>query len=563
MPLVSPWTSGTPSPIVQYRSPPNTDAMRHILLAAAAFAVPSAAWAQSPITADQLFAHVRFLSDDLLEGRGPGTRGDALARHYIATQLQCNGVRPGGPDGAWMQQVPILGITSAVTKPLTAARSVSAGGEVATTFRAPDDFTAVAGSPDATAAWNDAELVFVGFGITAPEQQWDDFGSADVRGKVLLVMNDDPSDDPKRFAGKSRLYYGRWSYKYEEAARRGALGAIVIHTNESAGYPFQVIQANHGRENFWLPFREVEPNLGIRSWCSEDAAKKLCSLGGHDLDQLRAAANKGNQPPVPLGVRVNLAIENTVREIESGNVVGVLPGSDEKLKDEHVVVTAHFDHLGIGKPRNDDAIYNGAVDNATGCAGLLALARACASLPQAPRRSILFVAVTAEESGLLGSQYFAQNPTVPAPSLIANFNIDGLNVWGKANDIEFIGHGKNSLTALAEEVAKEHGRQIAPDSQPELGLFYRSDHFNFARIGVPAAYFKAGRDFVDRPEDRRRMKASYTTVHYHQPSDELAQWWNLEGAVADLQILFECLVRTANGDQRPTWTPGDEFEKLR
>ncbi|MDO8349459.1 MAG: M28 family peptidase, partial [Planctomycetota bacterium] len=481
-----------------------------------------------------------------------------LARHYIATELASHGVQPGGPDGAWNQPVPILGITTQVTATLTAK-----GRTGQATFAAPDDFTSVAGSPATTATWQDAELVFVGYGIHAPEQQWDDFGTADVKGKVLLVMNNDPAADPARFAGKTRLYYGRWSYKYEEAARRGALGAIVIHTTESAGYPFQVVQANHGRENFWLPFRDGVPTLGIRSWCTEDAAKKLCALGGHDLDALRAAAEKGNQSPVPLGVKLGLAVTNTVREIESGNVVGVLPGSDPKLRDEYVVVTAHFDHLGIGKPRGEDAIYNGAVDNASGCAGLLALARACGHLAQPPRRSLLFVAVTAEESGLLGSQFFAENPTVGKQQIVANFNVDGLNVWGRTHDVEFIGHGKNSLTALAAAVAAEHGRRLEPDSNPDLGLFYRSDHFNFARIGVPAAYFKAGKDFLDRPEDRRRMKNSYTTVHYHQPTDQMAAWWNLDGAVDDLRLLLECMLRTADAAQAPTWTPGDEFEKAR
>jgi Zn-dependent M28 family amino/carboxypeptidase len=509
------------------------------------------------IRKEEILAHVRFLADDLLEGRGPGTRGDQLARNYIGAQLQAAGLQPGGVDGSWMQPVPILGITSAVTTPLHAR---GAKGEAK--FTAPDDYTAVAGSPDATAAWNGAELVFVGYGIHAPDQQWDDFGTVDVRGKVLLVMNDDPSFDPKHFAGKARLYYGRWSYKFEEAARRGALGAIVIHTAPSAGYPFQVVQANHGRENFWLPFDSGTPTLGIRSWISEDAAKSLCALGGHDLDQLRRNAERLPGPPVPLGVTLDLAIANTVRELPSGNVVGVLPGSDPALRDQHVIVTAHWDHLGIGKPRGDDAIYNGAVDNASGCAGMLALARAAANAPR-PRRSLLFVAVTAEESGLLGSQWFARNPTVPAASLIANFNVDGLNVWGPTHDIEFIGHGKNSLTALASEIAASHGRRIEPDSNPDLGLFYRSDHFNFARIGVPAAYFKAGKDFLDRPEDRKRMKASYTTVHYHQPTDEMAPWWNLDGAVSDLQILLECMLRVANDDAVPTWTEGDEFANVK
>ncbi|MEC7725821.1 MAG: M28 family peptidase, partial [Planctomycetota bacterium] len=453
--------------------------------------------------------------------------------------------------------VPILGIQSTVTTPLTASGE---GGEA--TFSAPVDYTAVAGSPAASATWDGAELVFVGYGIDAPEQRWDDFGDVDVAGKVLLVMNNDPSSDPERFAGKTRLYYGRWSYKFEEAARRGAVGCIVIHTTPSAGYPFQVIQSSHGRENFWLPFPDDQPTLAVRSWCSEDAARKLCALGGEDLDALRARAEQGNQPPVPLGVKVGLSIENTVRSMQSANVLGVLPGTDPDKRDEYVVLTAHFDHLGVGKPRNDDAIYNGAVDNASGCAGMLALARAAASLKER-RRSMLFISVTAEESGLLGSKYYAQNPTVDPKQLVANVNVDCLNVWGETKDIEFVGYGKNSLSAAAQQIAEARGRSLKPDSHPDRGYFYRSDHFNFARIGVPAAYFKAGSEFYDRPADRRRMKASYTTVHYHQPTDELAKWWNFKGAVSDMQVLFQLLTQTANDDGAPAWTPGDEFEKLR
>lgn len=504
----------------------------------------------------ELAAHVRFLGDDRLEGRGVGSRGDELARLYIATQLEAHGLRPGCQDGTWQQRVPILGITTAVTTTLQAS---GVAGQAS--FQAPDDFTAVAGSPAAEAAWQDAELVFVGYGITAPEQQWDDFGAQDLTGKVLLVMNNDPADDPARFAGKTRLYYGRWSYKFEEAARRGAVGAVIVHTNESAGYPFQVVQANHGRENFWLPFRDGVPTLPIRSWCTEAAAKQLCALGGQDLDQLRARAEQGNQPPVPLGVKLRLGVANTMRELRSANVVGLLPGHHPTLRDEYVVVTAHFDHLGIGKPRGEDAIYNGAVDNASGCAGLLALARATAAAP--PARSVLFVSVTAEESGLLGSQFFAENPPVARERMVANFNVDGLNIWGPTRDVEFIGHGKSSLTELASRLAEARGRRVEPDSSPDLGLFYRSDHFNFARIGVPAAYFKAGKDFLDRTEERRRMKGSYTTVHYHQPSDELAPWWNFDGAALDLELLLDCLLATANDRQVPTWTPGDEFAARR
>lgn len=517
----------------------------------------ASAFCESQINEGTLRAHVEFLSSDLLSGRGVGTDGDALARNYIASQLSAAGLQPGAEDGGWMQPVPILGIQSKVTKPLT-VRSQNG----TASFEAPTDYTAVAGSPAASAAWNDAEVVFVGYGIDAPEQDWNDYGEFDVRGKVLLVMNNDPAADPDRFAGKTRLYYGRWSYKYEEAARRGAVGVIVIHTNESAGYPFAVIQSSHGRENFWLPFEEGKPTLAVRSWCSETAAEIMCKLGGQDLDDLRARAEKGNQPPVALGVTANLAVDNTVREMESANVLGVLPGTDPQLSDEYVVLTAHFDHLGIGKPRNGDNIYNGAVDNASGCAGLLALARAAALLPER-RRSMLFLAVTAEESGLLGSKYYAENPTVNKKQLVANVNVDGLNVWGPTKDIEFVGYGKNSLSDLATEIAEARGRMIKPDSHPDRGYFYRSDHFNFARIGVPAAYFKAGKEFLDQPANRKRMKASYTNVHYHAPSDELAKWWNFAGAVSDMQILFQLLVQTANADEAPTWAPGDEFEKLR
>ncbi|MFN9704976.1 MAG: peptidase M28, partial [Planctomycetota bacterium] len=331
-------------------SQPNAKRLLAVLALAACSAPPAPppAPAEPAVDGQRILAHTRFLASDLLEGRGPGTRGEQLARAYIATQLQLAGCRPGGADGGFMQPVPILGITTEAG-PLTAKGTA---GEAA--FQAPDDITAVGGSPAAQAAWRDAELVFVGYGITAPEQRWDDYGDVDVRGKVLLVMNDDPSDDPARFGGKARLYYGRWTYKFEEAARRGAIGAIIIHTTPSAGYPFQVQQASHGRENFWLPFRDGQPTLAIRSWASEDAARRLCALGGHDLDALRLRAAAAPFAPLPLGVRVSLDVANTVREIASANVVGVLPGSDPALDDEHVVVSAHWDHLGVGKPRNDD-----------------------------------------------------------------------------------------------------------------------------------------------------------------------------------------------------------------
>jgi len=499
-----------------------------------------------------------YLADDLLEGREPGTRGDALTRLFIRSRLRSYGYLPAGPNGAWDQDVPIIGITSTVTAPLSAR---GPGG--AASFEGPRDYTAQAGRPEATTAWKDAELVFVGYGISAPEQKWDDFGDSDLRGKVLLVMNNDPSSDPELFSGKTRLYYGRWSYKFEEAARRGAIGCVVIHTTPSAGYPFQVIQASHGRERFFLPFESGTPTLAIRSWCSDEAARQICTLGGHDLDALRARAEKRDFTPVPLGVTVNLATDNRIRKIKSANVLGKLPGSDPAVSDEVVVVTAHFDHLGRGRPVRGDEIYNGALDNASGSAAMIALARACSALTKRPRRTILFTAVTAEESGLLGSLYFARNPTVPRRKMIANFNIDGINIWGPTRDIAMIGHGKNTLTDLATKVAKGRGRVLVANPDVDKGLFYRSDHFSFARVGVPSAYFKAGNDFLERGEVKRRVKLSYTGTRYHQPSDEFDARWNLQGAVQDTRLMLECILRVAEADEEPRWTKGDEFEKLR
>ena len=458
--------------------------------------------AEKHITAELLGAHLGFLADDLLEGRGVGTRGDYLSRLYIKAVFEGLGLEAAGTDGKWEQEVPIIGINAQVTRKLTAkakdGRSLS--------FTAPRDYTAFAGRVDNVTEWKNAELVFIGYGIDAPEQEWDDYKGVDLAGKVVLVMNNDPSDDPKLFAGKTRLYYGRWSYKYEEAARRGAIGVIVIHTTPSAGYPFQVIQTGQGQERFWLPFAKIEKTLAIRSWCSEDAARSLAALGGHDLDELRSKAETRAFRPVPLGVTVDVATTNTVRIIKSANVLGKIPGTAPGLRDEAVVVTAHFDHLGKGRPVGDDDVYNGALDNASGMSALLALAKACANLDAPPRRTILFAAVTAEESGLLGSLYYARNPTIPPKKIIANYNIDGINIWGPTKDIAMIGYGKNSLTDLAAAVAKRRGRVLVANPETDKGYFYRSDHFSFARIGVPSAYFKAGNDFHERGDVRRRIK---------------------------------------------------------
>ncbi len=518
---------------------------------------PPALLASRTIQPAEIRGAVRLLSSDAFEGRGVGSRGDTVTRAYIAAEFERLGLSVMGDDGSFTQSVPILGLTTTIESQLVATGKA---GEAR--MQAPADYTAVAGSPAAQARWQDAEIVFCGYGIKAEAQQWDDWKEQDVRGKVVLVMNDDPSSDPSLFAGTTRLYYGRWTYKFEEAARRGAVGVLLIHTNQSAGYPFHVQQASHGRENFWLAFRDGEPTLPIRSWIAEDKARQLCALGGLDLDALRAVAQTRDFRPVPLGVQVSLAASTKTRELRSGNVLGMLKGSDPSRAHETIVVTAHFDHLGIGTEKRGDSIYNGALDNATGIAALLAIARICSEMNPRPARSILFSAVTAEESGLLGSQWLARNLPIDRKTTIANFNIDGLGIWGETSDIEIVGFGKNSLTQVAERIGLAMGLRVRPDSNPDLGLFYRSDHFNFARIGVPAAYFKSGSDFKDRPDDRKRMKASYTATHYHQPSDEVADWWNFEAAAKDAQFVLECLLACSQGDA-PTWTRGDEFEALR
>ena len=507
---------------------------------------------------ERLRSTVRFLSHDLLEGRGVGARGDSLARLYLATRMERAGLKPANGHGGFEQPVPIVGIQSIIKSPLSVR---SDKGEES--FTAPADYVAFAGRPDARTQVDGAEIVFVGYGISAPEQDWDDFGGFDCAGKVLLVMNNDPSSDPDLFEGKRRLYYGRWSYKYEEAARRGAVGAIVIHTTPSAGYPFQVIQSSHEGEEFWLPFEEGQPTLPVRSWCSEDAAKKIASLGGFDLDDLRQKAESREFTPVALGVRASLETENTVQQKESANVLGLLEGSDPKLRDEVVVVTAHFDHLGVGPEKQGDSIYNGGVDNASGAAALLEIADACSCLDVAPRRSILFLSVTAEESGLLGAKYFARHPTTPIKKIVANVNLDSLNVWGATRDIQMVGYGKNSLTDVVAAIAERRGRRLEPNKEVDKGYFYRSDHFAFAKVGVPAVFLEPGVDFIENSAGRARVKSMYTTTRYHQPSDQFDDRWILDGMVEDVRLVLEALVTIANADEAPTWTPGDEFERLR
>ncbi|MBF5041462.1 MULTISPECIES: M20/M25/M40 family metallo-hydrolase [Myxococcaceae] len=538
-----------------------TPAVTATALAAEPLVTPAERSAAKTLDASALRAHVRFLSSDLLEGRGPATRGDKLAQSYIAAQLEALGLEPvpgPGIDG-YLQPFDLVGVNG---HPQTLE---ARAGSKRTELRFHDDFIAVAGEQKARSELADSELVFVGYGIVAPEYGWDDFKGADLKGKTLLIMNSDPEDDPALFAGKTRLWYGRWDYKYEQAAKAGAAGAIIIHTTPSAGYPWKVVQSSWTGEQFDLPAGQG-PRLAVKAWTTEEATRKLVSLGGKDLDALRTAAQRRDFRPVPLGVSVSTAFTNTVSRRPTANVLARLPGSDPRLREEVVLYTAHHDHLGVNadaKP-GEDAIYNGAVDNASGVAEMLAVARAFRALPKAPPRTIVFAAVAGEEQGLLGSQYLAEHLPMPSGRVAANINLDGANIWGRTTDVTAIGLGKSTLDGPLVALARLQGRTVKPDQMPDRGFFYRSDQFSFAKLGVPAAYFSSGQSFRGRPEGwGKQQREAWEEEHYHQPSDELRPDWDLSGAVEDMQLAFLLGAHLARQPQMPTWKPGDEFEAPR
>ncbi|MBI4604904.1 MAG: M28 family peptidase [Planctomycetes bacterium] len=546
--------------------------LRPLAVAALAWTAPAFAGGREPTAEERraagaihegaLRAHTRFLADDLLEGRGPGSRGDLLAQKYVAGQLEALGLKPGAPGGGWLQPVPLLGVDARVPPVLAFRR-----GEESLELKLREDFTASSGAGRRRAGFSDAELVFAGYGIRAPEHGWDDFKGAALRGKILVVMNDDPSSSPDLFAGATRLYYGRWDYKYEEAARQGAAGAIIIHTTPSAGYPWQVVQTSWTGEQFEL--RDGDgPRLEMRAWVTEEGARRIARLGGRDLDGLRRAAEGRDFRPVPLGVRFSVDLPVVAREVESANVLGLLEGSDPRLRREAVVFTAHHDHLGVetgeGAAAGEDRIYNGGVDNASGVAALLAIAAAFARLPGPPPRSVLFAAVAAEEQGLLGSEHLAAHPPVPRGRLAAVLNIDGVNIFGRTRDVTVVGHGKSTLDGLVEAVAALQGRRVVPDQFPDRGFYYRSDQFSFAKVGVPGVYLDSGTDFIGRPPGwgKERLE-EWERTRYHQPSDEYEEGWDLSGAIEDAQLLFHVGLRAARAPRMPEWRPGDEFEAAR
>jgi Zn-dependent M28 family amino/carboxypeptidase len=535
--------------------------MAFVTIAVASTAMAQTDGAPSRITAQEIDGHLRFLSSDLLEGRAPATRGGQLAEQYIASELMTFGVKPGVGDTSYFQRVPID-----VVKADPASIKVTASGKATANLRFTNDVVVWPGSAtDASSAHG--ELVFVGYGASAPEYKWDDFKGTDVRGKILLVLVNDPpapASEPALFGGKAMTYYGRWTYKYEEAERRGAAGMLIVHTTERAGYPWQVVVGSNSVEHRLLPRpANAPPPIGVRGWITDSAATALLAQAGLNMADLRKRAESRDFRPVPTGVTIDATMRNSLQHMSSNNVVGVVRGIDPKVRDEYVAYSAHWDHLGIGPVVNGDSIYNGAADNASGVATVLTIAHAAAEGVK-PRRSQLFVFVTAEESGLLGSAYFGEHPTVPASKIVAALNLDVVPLIGRFRDLNVMGDTKSSLGPAIAQLVKAEGIRLSPDAHPEQGHFYRSDHFSFAKVGIPAVSIGAGDDYVGHPAAWGVQQADdYVAHRYHQPSDEYRSDFDLTGATQIADIVYRFGLSLGNARTVPTWNTDAEFKALR
>lgn len=520
-------------------------------------ALPAAA---QRITPNEIDGDLRFLASDLLEGRAPATRGGELATAYIAAQLRSAGIQPG-VNGSYFQRVPIDVVTVD-----SASMHVQASGKATAQLRFPDDVVIWAGSAVPSSAAH-AEIVFAGYGVTAPEYKWDDFKGVDVKGKVLLVLVNDPpatAKEPQLFGGKAMTYYGRWTYKFEEAERRGAVGALIVHTTAAASYPWHTVVASWSTPQRMLPRDPSLPApLGFNGWITDSAATALLAHAGLDLAALRKQAASRDFHPVNTGITLDVAFRSSVQHLESQNVIGVIPGRDRSLGKQYVALSAHWDHFGIGPKVNGDSIYNGAVDNASGVSTLLAVARAAARAPRR-RRSLVFVFVTAEEAGLLGSSWFAQHPTMPDSDIVADLNMDVVTVLGKVRDLNVLGSDKSTLGPMLAHLIAPNGMRIDPDAHPEAGHFYRSDHFSFAKAGIPAVSIGAGTDYVGRPKGWGvQQEDDYTAHRYHQPADNYSPDFDLSGAAQIGDIVLEFATALANSPVLPAWNPNAEFKRAR
>jgi len=525
--------------------------------------LPGAAFAaMQTINPEHIRWHVRYLSLDLLEGRGTGQRGGDIAAEYIATQFAEDGLKPAGDNGSFLQKVPLVGITTLPETQFSLVPKQGQGQSPAMTLKPLEDYVAYDQTQQPQSDI-DAEIVYVGYGIEAPEYNWDDYKGVDVRGKVLLMLvNEPPSDDPKFFKGKALTYYGRWTYKYEEAARKGAAGVILIHKEDMASYPWEVVRNSNSGEKSYLKLEG--PVLKVASWVQLDVAKKLAAASGMDLDKMMADARTREFHPVNLGAKLKAHMVSNVRHFESNNVVAILPGSDRKLKDEAVIYTAHYDHLGIRPDMPGDNIYNGAADNATGCGILLELARAFSVAKDRPARSIIFSAVTAEEQGLLGSEYLGKHPPVPAGKIALDLNYDDVQPIGSPEEAEVSGAERTTFYPWVQVMAKEFRLAIRPDARPEAGHFYRSDHFSLARVGIPSFSINQGMKFKGHDEAwGLAQDKEYTEKHYHQPSDEYHPEMDFIGDAAMARFGFALGWEAASFTRLIGWQKGDEFEAAR
>jgi Zn-dependent M28 family amino/carboxypeptidase len=515
--------------------------------------------AMQKINPERIRAHVRFLSHDLLEGRGTGQRGGDIAAEYIGTQFALDGLKPAGDKGTYMQSVPLVGVTTLAETTFSLQPEKGA----ALDLKLLDQYVGY-NETQQSRSQVDAPIVYVGYGIEAPEYHWDDYKGVDLRGKVLLMLvNEPPSDDPTFFAGRALTYYGRWTYKYEEAARKGAVGVILIHQADMASYPWDVVRNSNSGEKSYLKI-ENTPKLTVASWVQLDVAKQLASMAGLDLDQMMMAARSSNFHPLALPVRLKAEMVSKIRPFLSNNVIAILPGSDPVLKNEAVIYTAHYDHLGIRPDMPGDNIYNGADDNATGCGILLELAHAYSLAAQRPARSIIFASVTAEEQGLLGSEYLGKHPPVAANRIALDLNYDDLPPLGTPEDIEVSGAERTTFYSAVEATADEFRLAVRPDSHPEAGYYYRSDHFSLARMGIPAFSVSEGVKYKGHDVTWGMQQAEeYTTKHYHQPSDEYHPEMDFMGDAVMARFGFALGWEAASLPRLIGWQHGDEFEAAR
>ncbi len=508
---------------------------------------------------------IRMFSDDGFEGRAPGTRTGELAAKFIAFELERLGIKPGN-NGSYFQPVSLV---RAKADPATKLRVSNRNATF--DYKFGDDFVATNGAQ--TEMINaDAEMVFVGYGIDAPEQKWNDYkgDDSDYRGKILVMLVNDPpanEKEPNLFGGKALTYYGRWTYKYEEAARRGAVGAILIHTDESAGYGWNVVRTSNGNWRYEVARtpQDRTPFLQFKSWMTNDTAKRVFSQANLNLDELREKARDRKFKPVNLGLRANLNLKSEIKRVESNNVVGFFEGRDAELKNEYVIYTGHWDHLGVGEPDSTgDTIYNGALDNSTGCAQLLAIAEALTKLPakKQPKRSQVFLFTTAEEQGLLGAEWYARNPIYPLSKTAANLNIDGGNFLGLTTDYGALGAERSNLWEIVQNVLKSRNMTYLADSRPEQGYFFRSDHFPFAKGGVPALSIRNGEKYVGKPDDfAKNFFDKYNRENYHQPSDEFSEDWRFDGMIQSLDVTFAIAMEVSDMKKLPRYNKDDEFAR--